>query len=162
MAKNLKVYLKFHQTEDGKKVAFVTKKSNHSWVGCNEMSKYNKKVVLAGNKVRDEIIDGVLYKSLLLPMKSGKGFVAVEVTTVQFDAKIETVFYGKGKFRVIVSFGNKTVECDPSSSNRNRSDISLVTMYLEKRYDIKEKSRVISEFNMAYQSALNQVILNAS
>lgn len=151
--KTLKVYLKF-KAENSKRVGFVTKKSDGAWSGCYETDNRPKKVVVADSGIASTIKDGVLYKATLIPMKSGSGFVAISATPVTFEARVETIVCGK-KFKVLVVFGNKTIEFNPYTKDRKKRDLSDITMLLKDRDDIKDKDRVISDFNHAAMSAIN-------
>lgn len=157
MDNNLKVYLKFHES-NGDMVGFVTKKNNLSWVGCNESDPCGKMVVVLGKNLQD-ISEGVLYKTTLRPMKNKKGFVAISATPVQFTAKIDT-FVHRNNFKVIVSFGNKKVEYSTYTQNPKKNDVNAVIFQLKVRKDLKDKERVIRDFSEAVMSATNLVSAN--
>ena len=152
---SLKVYLKFHES-DGKKIAFVTKKENGSWAGCKEESQCHKRIVVVDTKLSEKILENVLYKVTLISMANkSSGFVAIHATPVKFDARIDTIVNGD-RFKITVSFGNKTVEYNPYSKSKGKNDISRITMMLLDRHDIKDKDRVVHDFNAAAISATNK------
>lgn len=151
--KTLKVYLKY-KAEKERKVGFVTKNDNGSWTGCYEDDSRPKRVVVADARIISSIKDGVLYKSVLIPMKSGSGFVAISATPVTFEAKVETIVNGD-KFKVLVVFGNKTVVYNPFVKTKKKNSLSEITMLLKEREDIKDKEKVLTDFNNAAMSAIN-------
>lgn len=146
-AKIIPVNLKFHFSKrvPGKLVSYVTRR-NSSWRGVNETDEYHKKVVVIGVQVKN-VIEGVLYNAMLIPMIEKDGFVAIKVTPVQFEPKMETLFHKSGDYYVKITFGNKVMVYDPKVSNPVSSDVSLFKKRLCNRVDIKNLNRFIEDFD---------------
>lgn len=148
MTSTIKTGLKFKRgTSDGnvgKVYAFVTKENGH-WRGCREDDDRKKKIVFADQSVSKSIIEGKLYWCKLIPMREDNGFIAMSAEMAKFKARIETIVKGKS-FMVIVSFGNKKVVYDPTSSDEKRADIKGITDYLRHRVDLLDAQQVAEDF----------------
>lgn len=147
--KKIPVNLKFyHSTERfGKLVSYVTKK-NGSWIGVKESDELPKKVVVVGIQIKN-IVEGVLYRASLIPMLKEEGFVAVSIAPVQFEAKLETLFYKSGDYYIKIAFGNKQMVYDPKNKNPLSSDITLFKNRLKKRNDVKNLNVLLDDFDKA-------------
>ncbi|MCI6119449.1 MAG: hypothetical protein MR717_09250 [Prevotella sp.] len=141
------VNIKFEKHRDfGTLVGFTTRK-NGSWMGCYSSDACKKKVVLPDKELSPALVEHVLYRTTLIPMKSKDGFVAINATPVKFNARIETISEKDGSWRIEVKFGHKRLVYDPSAkNNRHRSDIDVFTRTLSERVDIASLPMVIDDF----------------
>lgn len=146
MVKKMIINIKFTKNKQSGFLAGYVTKQNGSWKGCRADDPRNKKIVLPGQEVKSGLMENVLYRTKVIPMKEKDGFVAIKVEPVQFDARIETVFIGK-KYRIEVRFGNKTLVYDPfCKKNQQRSDMAKFRKTLESRPDIKDLQQVVDDF----------------
>lgn len=144
-SQRIKTNIKFKQNERGAFYGFVTKNERGSWRGCNENSDARKKIVFVDEHEETDIITGALYQVTLIPMASGKGFIALNAKLVQFDAKINTEVE-EHTYRVTVQFGQKTIVYDPTSKNTKKNNIQTIANLLRSRIDLKSKDAVAEEF----------------
>src|SRR5574344_1285896 len=90
MVTSIRTIIKFNKlTVNGSMVGYVTKHES-SWKGCREQSECKKRIVLVDAKIASGIIENVLYRTVLIPMADGNGFIAISATPVLFPAKIES------------------------------------------------------------------------
>lgn len=142
----LKTCLKFHQREGSRNmVSFVTQASNKAWRGCKENSPEPKRVVVLGNVPSAFVKEGVLYKCVLVPMRSGAGFVATSATPMKFNATLSAKGIG-AEARIDVSFGNCTITYQPGSKDPKLNNRNTVLERIAKRNDIRNIEETISDF----------------
>lgn len=145
MAKRIKTNVKFVMSErDGSPIGYVTK-INGAWKGCRGNDQCKKKIVLVDKELGKRIVPNCLYKVVIIPMLHNDGFVTIHAEIVKFTATVTTNIDGDFP-SVSVTFGNKTIVYDPSSYDRNRSDMSCVIKTLSQRIDIKDMDSVIADF----------------
>lgn len=146
------VNIKFEKHHDyGTLVGFTTRR-NGSWMGCYASDPYKKKVILPDKDLSPSLIEHVLYRTTLIPMRGKDGFVAINATPVKFNARIETVNGKDGSWKIEVKFGHKKLVYDPSADNKCRSDIDVFTRILSERLDIASLPMVMDDFMEAVRS----------
>ena len=146
MVKKMIINIKFSKNKQSDSLAGYVTKQNGSWKGCRADDPRHKKIVLPGQEIKGGLMENVLYRTKVIPMKEKDGFVAIKVEPVQFEARIETKFKGK-RYRIEVKFGNKTLVYDPfCKKNLQRSDIARFRKTLESRPDIKDLQQVVDDF----------------
>ena len=150
MVKKMIVNIKFTKNKLNDSLAGYVTKSNGSWKGCRCTDKCRMKIVLPGQEVKASMIENVLYRTTIIPMREKDGFVAIKVEPVQFEARIETVLRGR-QYSIEVKFGNKTLVYDPydKKDRKCRKDINVFRHLLETRPDIKDITQVVDDFNEA-------------
>lgn len=150
MAKKMIVNIKFTKNKMNDSLAGYVTKSNGSWKGCRSTEKCRMKIVLPGQEVKDTMMENVLYRTTIIPMREKDGFVAIKIEPVQFEARIETKFRGR-QYSIEVRFGHKRLVYDPfdKRDNKCRKDIKVFLRTLESRPDIKDIAQVVEDFNEA-------------
>lgn len=145
--KTIPVNLKFYHSEStpGKLVSYVAKR-NGSWVGVKEDDELPKKIVVVAMQVQ-HITEGVLYHAFLVPMREREGFVAVSISPVQFEPKMEVVYHKCGDFFIKITFGNKQMVYDPNNQTPLSSDLETFKKRLKKRVDIKGLTGLLDDFD---------------
>lgn len=139
---NIKFYKGLNDAED-RIYGFVTK-VNGSWKGCRE-SEAKKKIVFVDESIAPSILPNTLYHCVLIPMKTGNGFVALSAKILKFKATIATISH-KDTFVVAVKFGNKEIIYDPSSRDVKRNDIVTIANIIRKRDDLKDAHTTAEDF----------------
>lgn len=143
--------LKFELSEQDKQsyVGYVSQNTKTGRMnGVRSDSHYPKKICIADAKLNYQIIPGVLYRVTLIPMKSEKGYIAIEATPYQFTAVVTTTYVPKAVYQVSISFGQKTIVFDPLLGRKaSRRTIEGVREQLSKRFDIANINDVIAEFD---------------
>ena len=80
-------------------------------------------------------------------MHKAKDYVVAAATPVQFPATVETIIVPKTLYKVIVSFGNKTIYLDPKDGKSAMSrTLDGVLQILRVRKDIENHKEVIADF----------------
>ena len=148
MYKRIRTIIKFSKGADdfngGKIYGFVTKE-NGSWKGCRKDDNCKKKIVLVDPSVEPTICEDMPYSALIIPMASQQGFIAINAKPIKFEAKIVTEVR-KGVFRVIVKFGMKAFEYDPSSPSPQYTNITKIAERIRLRKDLKNATQVAEDF----------------
>lgn len=146
--KKVRTKLKFQKSETGAYIGFVSQNlKTGRIVGVRQDSEYPKKICIVDKNLACQIVPGILYDATLIPMKEKNGYIAIEISPVSFEAKIETTYVPKTFYKIEVKFGNKTVTFDPLEGKReSEKSISLVREILEKRMDIGNLPQVVEEF----------------
>ncbi len=148
MAQQIKTIVKFTIGTDGinsgKVYGFVTKKDGH-WIGCRETDNCKRKIVLVNQPMSKSIQENIPYRVTLLPMHSDNGFIVKTATQIKFDAKIITRM-SKGVFKVMVKFGMKTLNYDPSSTEDKFNNINGIAEHIRHRTDLKDPIQVAEDF----------------
>lgn len=140
------VYLKFYRNQKENKIVGFVRKRNGSWIGCHEDDDEKKKIVLIGNQVKN-VMENILYKANLIPMKSDQGFVCIGVRPVQFDAEMEVIPHLKGNgYSVKITFGNRKMVYDEKNDNPMSSNLQSFIDRLSHRIDIKNINKLVDEF----------------
>lgn len=139
------MYLKFFRNEKENKLVGFVRKRNGSWEGCRESEEGKKKIVVLGVQTSN-IIEGVLYRANLIPMRSDQGFVCIKTRPVQFEAKMETLFHKNGDYYVRIKFGNKQMTYDIKNKNPESSQLSRFVERLSHRTDIKDINKLVDDF----------------
>lgn len=117
--------------------------------GVRVDSKYPHKIVLCSAQIAPYIISNVLYKSTIIPMKSGAGYVCIAAEPVQFKADIKTVYVPKTTYQIIVTFGNKAMVFDPYKGKK--ASVLCANEFIDTiqhRLDISNVDRVVALFNL--------------
>lgn len=139
------VYLKFYRNKKENKIVGFVRKRNGSWEGCHEEEDCKKKIVVLGIQVKN-IMEGVLYRANLIPMRSDQGFVCIKTRPVQFEADMETLFHKNGDYYVRIKFGNKQMVYDIKNKNPDSSQITRFVERLSHRTDIKNINKLVDDF----------------
>lgn len=117
--------------------------------GVREKSKYPKKICIADKNISHKIIPGVLYDTTIIPMKSGKGYIAIKAEPYQFAATVKTVYRPHQSYKVVVQFGHKKLIFDPMNGDKpSRQQVNLVRRQIEKRLDLHNINGVLAEFDV--------------
>lgn len=144
--------LKFVESEvTGDMIAYVTINPETGRVfGVKQDDELPKKIVLISKQVSDsmEIKPKTLYDAEIVPMgkhqnrKSCRGFIVVSLSPSLFEATVSLDKWGAAT----VSFGNKTIVYDPTSTKPSRNNKEAVIKVLSDREDINDKELVIAQF----------------
>lgn len=158
MVKKMIVNIKFFKNRMNDSLAGYVTKSSGSWKGCRTTDKCKMKIVLVSQEIKGQMIENVLYRTTIIPMKEKDGFVAIKAEPVQFDARVETKLRGR-QYSIEIKFGNKTLVYDPYDKKQRkcRTDFQTFRHILELRPDIKDLAQVIEDFEEAVnvQAAYN-------
>lgn len=146
-----KIYtkLKFVKSDmTGAYVSFVSQNPKTGRIsGVRQDSKFPKKICILDKKLACEVLPNVLYDVTLIPMTEKNGYVAIEMTPVEFKATIETTYVPKAVYIVEVKFGNKVIRFDPLDGRKDTiRTIEGCRSVLEKRFDIKDLAQVLEDF----------------
>lgn len=144
-----KSQIKFAKSErSGELIGFVSRHSKtHQLKGVREDSRFGKQICVLSEDLKGSIEPNVLYAVELKPMHKAKGYVVVAATPVQFSATVETVIVPKSRYKVTVTFGNKTIFFDPKEGKSAMSrTLEGVLSVLKGRRDIKNPESVITDF----------------
>lgn len=148
MAHKIRTIIKFMRGAEGinggKIFGFVTKEGG-SWKGCRKDDSCKKKIVLVDPSVEPTICENMPYNTLIIPMASNQGFIAISAKPIKFTAKIVTEVR-KGVFRVIVKFGMKTIEYNPSSPLPQYTNITKIAERIRMRKDLEDAMQVAEDF----------------
>lgn len=158
-----KTQLKFAVSEaTGKLIGFVSRHSKTRQLrGVREDSHYKKKICVLSEELAGQIRPNILYSVELKAMHNSHGFVVVAASPVLFRPSIETVLTPAGTYRIVISFGNKTVYFDPVHGKSYTSKtLSGVIALLRKRTDIEDLDRVIERFK-AEAEKLKHLMIDA-
>lgn len=154
MANVIKTNIKFKKNSEGHLYGFVTK-TDGSWRGVREEEKVKKKIVFVDPMAEKNMKPGLLYRSLLVPMTDGNGFICLNATKMIFKAQIKSYDIPEhGFFRVEVRFGNKCISYNPSSKEKKYNDMQSIADMLRKREDIRNPMAVADMFLDAATVAL--------
>ena len=150
-------FIKSDQT--GAYIAFVSQNTASGRIcGVRQDADVPKKICVLDKALMCDTLLNVLYDVTLIPMTEKNGYVAIEVTPVQFKATINTTYVPKTIYEVEVKFGNKTIRFDPlhgtSDSMRTLEGCRGV---LEKRVDIEDINEVVSDFVEAATALLHRM-----
>lgn len=116
-------------------------------MGVREDSKYPKSVCIVDAKIAPDIILDVLYKVAIVPMRSKKGYIAIEAEPYQFKALLEVSYVKKACYVINVKFGNQIIRFDPKDGTKDSMrTLSGCKALLEKRLDIANLADVVEEF----------------
>lgn len=152
-AGSLKTMLKFERSgETGAYIGFVSKNPRTGRVsGVRQDSPYPKKVCVVDARVSATIIPNVLYDVVCVPMRDKKkGYVVISAEPHQFQAVLEVIYTPKVLYQINVKFGNKTVKLDLLDGNGVKErTVAGVRSVLERRFDIKDITQVVEDFNVA-------------
>ena len=147
------VNIKFEKHRDFATLVGFTTRRNGSWMGCYATDPCKKKVILPDKELSGTLMEHVLYRATLIPMRGKEGFVAINATPVKFNARIETISNSDGSWRIEVKFGHKRLVYDPgATNNRHRSDLGTFLGTLSKRVDIAALPMVMDDFMEAVRS----------
>ena len=144
-----KSQLKFAVSDEtGELIGFVSRHSKTKKLkGVRESSPYGKKICVLSEDLKGTVQPDILYDVQLKDMRSNNGYVVVSAIPVRFGAKVESNVISKSIYRVIVSFGNKTIYYDPKDGKSPSSrTVDGVLKVLGSRCDIADQHSVIDEF----------------
>lgn len=152
--------LKFVKSDQtGAIVSFVSQNPKTGRIcGVRQDSPYPKKIVLLDKNLTSYVLLNTLYDVVLIPMSERNGYVAIEITPVQFKATISTTYVRKCIYKVEVSFGNKVITFDPFDGKKESiRNLAACRSVLEKRVDIMDINQVVEDFQAAASSLLRQM-----
>lgn len=149
-----KIYtkLKFVKSEGtGAYISFVSQNVKTGRIsGVRQDSEYPKKICIIDKKLACQVVPNILYDATLIPMKEKNGFIAIEITPVSFEAKMETTYVPKAIYQIEIIFGNKTILFNPLDGKKDSvRTVAGVREVLEKRMDIQNVQQVVSDFLVA-------------
>lgn len=140
----IKTNIKFKRGSRKELYGFVTK-VGPSWRGCHEEYTGKKKIVYVDEKLSTELEPGLLYRVALIPMNGKDGFIAITAKQIKFTAKIKTEL-DDDKFKVFVSFGNKTFIYDPKSKSEKKNNMNAIAQLIRERPDLEGSMEVADDF----------------
>lgn len=141
--------LKFMKSEEtGAYIGFVSQNSKTGKIaGVRQDSEYPKKICIVDKNLACQVVPNILYDVSLIPMKDKNGYIAIEITPVSFEAKMETTYVQKAIYKIEIKFGNKTILFDPLDGKKNSTrTLPGVREVLEKRMDIRNIQQVVEDF----------------
>lgn len=147
--KRIKTKLKFMKSEGtGAYIGFVSQNlKTGQYVGVRQDSEYPKKICIVDKMLACQIVPNILYDVTLIPMKEKNGYIAIEISPVSFEAKMETTYVPKAIYKIEIKFGNKTILFDPVDGKKDSvRTVSGVREILEKRMDIQNIQQVVEDF----------------
>lgn len=157
--KRIYTKLKFVKSDKtGAYVSFVSQNSKTGRVcGVRQDSQYPKKICLLDKDLARDVLPNVLYDATLIPMAEKNGYVAIEITPVQFKATVETTYIPKAVYVVEVKFGNKVIVFDPMNGKKEScKTINGCKGIIEKRVDILDVTQVVDDFMEAATNILKR------
>lgn len=158
--KKVRTNLKFIKSEEtGAYVSFVSQNSKTGRIcGVRKDSEYPKKIVVLDRALKSDVLPNVLYDATLIPMRDKQGYVAIDITPIQFKATIETTYVPKAVYIVEVKFGNKTICFDPLGGQKDTvKTIDGCKGVLEKRVDVQDLAQVVCDFTEAATKILSKM-----
>lgn len=141
--------VKFTKSEvTGLPIGFVSQNPVNKRInGVREDSKFPKSVCIVDAKIAPEIILGALYQVAIVPMRTKKGYIAIEAEPYQFKATIEECYVPKACYTISVKFGNQNIIFDPKDGKKaSMRTIAGCKALLEKRLDIANITQVVEDF----------------
>lgn len=147
MKETQKVKLRFYPDgRNGELIAFVGAERDLKLFQVEVNEKVRKSIVLIDRGVKD-ILRGVLYNVEVYEMRSGRGFIAVSASPVQYITYVEKFHVPKAVYQVVATFGNQRIVYDPvDGKTQSTTNLNRVVKYLDSRHDIYEKENVITKF----------------
>jgi hypothetical protein len=155
-----KSLLKFTKSEEtGELIGFVSRHSKTKQLrGVHESSTFGKKICVLSADLKGTVIPNILYRVEMKSMHSANGYVVVSATPALFKAHIETVIIPESTYRILISFGNKTIYFDPKDGKSNSSKtVEGVVEVLAGRRDIEDLETVIEEFRKQAEILIQQI-----
>lgn len=149
----IKTNIKFKKNDKGHLYGFVTKTSNGSWRGVHEEDNVKKKIVFVDEMAEKDMKPGLLYHTILIPMRDDQGFICLNAVKMKFKAQIKSYDMPQ-YYRVEVKFGHKCICYDPSSSNKKYNDMQSIAKMIMNREDICDPYTVADMFLDAATIAL--------
>lgn len=149
----LKARLKFVKSEKkGAYISFIYIDKNHKVRGVKENDPVAKKICILDGALNTKVIPGALYLCEIIPMTNNKGYIAINIDLIQFDATITVDYKPKVAYKLIVSFGNKVIEFNPFDGQyKCMRSLKQTREALENRVDIKNLSDVLEQFERQAQ-----------
>lgn len=146
------VVMKYYRSKKtGLPIGFLSQHPyTHRWKGVAEDYPENKVICIVDAPIAPNIVLGMPYRSVLVPMSVKKGYVAIEAEPYEFEAKIEVHHIPRAMYMVDVKFGNRAIRFDPKDGRHesmNTPDGCIKAIM--KRTDIKDVNNVIEEFRKA-------------
>jgi len=156
----IRTLLKFVPSErNGSMVSYVSQNPSSGQIkGVRVDSEYPHKIVVCSKDLSGIILSNVLYNAVIIPMKSGKGYICTSAEPVQFKATITTNYVPKSTYQIVVSFGNKNLVFDPFKGKK--STVMTVNGFvdmLEHRMDLKNQHDIVFEFKMLAEELLRRM-----
>lgn len=137
--------LKFESNEKCGMAGYVSQ--NHTtkqWRGVTSSDRYRRVICVASKELKPLLSTNVLYETAMVPMRSGKGFVAVDAYPYEFKATVELTYVPKVVYELHVRFGNRDIIYSPVDGRHETvRKFSSFRRLLEKRVDIRDKDRVL-------------------
>ena len=144
--KTIDTNIKFERSErTGNPIIGFVSKVDGVWRGVRRNAPTPKLIVVVDRKIAPFVKEGMVYNCHLVPMISKKGFVAVQVALMQYEAAIESRISG-GSFTVSVKFGNEAITYDRKSDDPLVNDIGIVTERIRGCQQIRNVESVINDF----------------
>lgn len=124
--------------------------------GRSQDSRFPKKIVILDHKLNYMVEPGMLYRTTMTPMKSGKGYVATAIEPHQFSASVSIDYRPKINYRVIVTIGKSEVFFDPKDGATPATNtIKGAIEALCRRIDVRNINAVVHEFEMACKTMVD-------
>lgn len=151
--KGLKARLKFVKSEKkGAYISFVYIDKDHKVRGVKENDPVAKKICILDGALNTKVIPGALYKCDIIPMANNKGYIAINIELIQFDANIVVDYKPKVAYKLTITFGNKVIEFNPFDGQyKCMRSLAKTREALEARVDIKNLSDVMEQFERQAQ-----------
>ena len=141
--------IKFAKSDEtGELIGFVSRHSKTKKLkGVRENSIFGKKICVLSEDLKGIIIPNILYNVELKAMHQGNGYVVVSAQPKKFKAQVKTIIVSKSIYKVIVTFGNKTIYFDPREGKSDSSRTLRGALdILASRVDIEDLDSIVGEF----------------
>lgn len=148
----IRTKLKFVRSEETDAyIGFVSQNPTTGlYYGVRQDSKFPKKICVLDKRLSYSVVPNALYDVVMIPMTEKQGYVAVEIQPVEFRARVETSYVPGDLYVVNVTFGNKSIHFDPLRGQQECvKTLDGCKKILEGRIDIKDRNKVILDFEMA-------------
>lgn len=145
-------HLKFVESDrTGLKVAFVSRNPVTGRLrGVSESEKCRKSVVVADGSISDRIKIGALYRVALVEMYGGRGYIAIDVEDMIYNAHVEINYIPRVSYSVHVVYGNRKITYMVNASeDSDMPGLEQVRHHIKTHEKIRNKKRVLADFNEA-------------